>query len=257
MTRSVDLNADMGESFGPWPMGNDAALLEVISSANIACGFHAGDADTMAQTMRRAVDNNVGIGAHPGFLDLQGFGRRRMQVPPATLGNWVRYQLGAAQAMARAAGGEVRHLKLHGALSNMCSEDETMARACYTAALEVDPEIVIMVLAATAQERVARDLGCNYAAEVFADRAYNEDATLVDRRLPGAVLHDPAVAAPRIVDMVQRGAILAENGKEIPTRIDTICVHGDNAEAVALARAVRDALEAAGIAVTAFGRAGT
>ena len=253
MTKSVDLNADMGESFGPWPMGSDADLLQIISSANIACGFHAGDPDTMAHTMCRAVDNGVGIGAHPGLLDLQGFGRRRMQVPHATLANWVRYQLGAAQAMARTAGGRVRHLKLHGALSNMCSEDQAMARACYAAALEVDPDIIIMILAATAQERAVLDLGCNYAAEIFADRAYNDDATLVDRSLPGAVLHDPAVAAPRIVDMVQRGAIVSARGKEIPTRIDTICVHGDNAEAVALARAVRDALENAGIDVGTFG----
>ncbi len=253
MTRSVDLNADMGESFGPWPMGRDADLLQIISSANIACGFHAGDADVMAKTMRLAVENGVGIGAHPGFLDLQGFGRRRMHVPHATLGNWVRYQLGAAQAMAKAAGGRVRHLKLHGALSNMCSEDAEMARACYRAALEVDPDIVIMVLAATVMEEVVRDLGCAYAAEIFADRAYNDDATLVDRSQPGAVIHDPAQAAQRIVAMVEAGAIVTETGKQIPTRIDTICVHGDNAEAVALSGAVRRGLEDSGIAVSKFG----
>ena len=253
MSRSVDLNADMGESFGPWPMGRDADLLRIISSANIACGFHAGDADVMAGTMKLAVENGVGIGAHPGFLDLQGFGRRRMHVPHATLGNWVRYQLGAAQAMARAAGGEVRHLKLHGALANMCSEDVAMARACYAAALEVDPAIIVMVLAATAQEAAVKELGCAYAAEIFADRAYNDDATLVDRSKPGAVIHDAAHAAKRIVAMVEAGAIITETGKHIPSRIDTICVHGDNAEAVALSGAVRSGLEAAGIAVKAFG----
>ena len=252
MTTSVDLNADMGESFGPWPMGRDADLLQIISSANIACGFHAGDADVMAKTMALAVENGVGIGAHPGFLDLQGFGRRKMHVPHATLGNWVRYQLGAAQAMAKAAGGQVCHLKLHGALSNMCSVDAAMARACYEAALDIDPDIIIMVLAATVMEEVAQDLGCNYAAEIFADRAYNDDATLVDRSQPGAVIHDAQHAAQRITNMVQAGAIITESGKHIPSRIDTICVHGDNAEAVALAQAVRNGLEAAGITVQQF-----
>ncbi len=252
MTTSVDLNADMGESFGPWPMGRDADLLQIISSANIACGFHAGDADVMAKTMALAVENGVGIGAHPGFLDLQGFGRRKMHVPHATLGNWVRYQLGAAQAMAKAAGGHVRHLKLHGALSNMCSVDAAMARACYEAALDVDPDIIIMVLAATVMEEVVQDLGCIYAAEIFADRAYHDDATLVDRSLPGAVIHDAEHAAQRITKMVQAGAIITESGKHIPSRIDTICVHGDNAEAVALSAAVRTGLETAGITVQQF-----
>ena len=157
----VDLNADMGEGFGPWPMGNDAALLQTVTSANIACGFHAGDPDTMARTMALAVENDVGIGAHPGFPDLHGFGRRRMHMPLPALQNAVRYQLGAAQAMARAAGGAVRHRKLHGALANMASEDEAMARACYEAALDVAPEIVIMVLAATPMEQAVRALGCN------------------------------------------------------------------------------------------------
>ncbi len=252
MTRSVDLNADMGESFGPWVMGNDADLLEIITSANIACGFHAGDPDVMCKTMRRAVETGTGIGAHPGFADLQGFGRRRMRLPRETLQNLVRYQLGAAMAMARAAGGRVRHLKLHGALANMASEDADLARACYEAALEVDPEIIIMVLAATAMEEAVRDLGCRWAGEIFADRAYNDDATLVDRALPGAVIHDPARAAPRIVEMVRESAIIAESGKKIPARIDTICLHGDTAQAVEIARAVRDGLENAGIELAQF-----
>ena len=147
----------------------------------------------------------------------------------------------------------MRHLKLHGALSNMCCEDAAMARACYEAALSVDPDIILMVLAATVLEDVAKELGANYAAEIFADRAYNDDATLVDRSKPGAVIHDADYAAERIVKMVQAGAIIAESGKRIETRIDTICVHGDNAEAVALSGAVRSGLEAAGIAVKAFG----
>lgn len=252
MTLSVDLNADMGEGFGPWPMGNDAALLQTVTSANIACGFHAGDPDTMARTMALAVENDVGIGAHPGFPDLQGFGRRRMHMPLPALQNAVRYQLGAAQAMARAAGAKLRHLKLHGALANMASEDEAMARACYEAALDVAPEIIIMVLAATPMEQAVRALGCNWVGEIFADRAYYDDATLVDRSLPGAVIHDATQAAQRIVAMVQAGAIITESGAQIPTQIDTICLHGDTAEAVGIARAVRQHLTGAGITVEKF-----
>ncbi len=253
----VDLNADMGESFGPWKMGNDAELLEIVTSANIACGFHAGDPDVMAGTMERAVARNVGIGAHPGFDDLQGFGRRRMNLPDATLANLVRYQVGAARAMARSAGGKVRHVKLHGAMSNMASEDEGMAKVAYEAALSVDPDIIVVVLAATAQERAVRALGCRWAGEIFADRAYNPDATLVDRSKPGAMVHDPAVAGPRIADMVKAGAIIPGEGDPIPARIDTVCLHGDGPEALAIARSTRAALEADGIEVRQFdGRRG-
>ena len=252
MARTIDLNSDMGEGFGPWKMGDDADLLGIVTSANIACGFHAGDPDTMAATMRHAAENGVGIGAHPGFPDLQGFGRRRMDVPHATLANMVRYQIGAAQAMARAAGGKVRHLKLHGALSNMCMTDTDMARACYEAALDVAPDIIIMGLAATAMETVARDLGCRWAGEIFADRAYEPDGTLVDRRKPGAMIHDAERAAERMVAMVEAGAILTEGGGRLETRIDTICVHGDSAGAVAFSKKVRAGLDAAGIALAPF-----
>ncbi len=249
MTLTVDLNADMGEGYGPWKMGDDAALLDVVTSASIACGFHAGDPDTMAATMRTAVARGVGLGAHPGFADLQGFGRRRMDVAPDSLANLLRYQVGAAQAMATAAGGRLNHLKLHGALSNMTSEDEEMAKRCYDAVLSVAPDLVVMVLAATAQERAAQALGVAHAGEIFADRAYNDDATLVDRRLPGAVLHDAAEATDRIAAMVKDGAIHCVSGHRIEARIDTICVHGDSPTAVGMARAVRTGLEARGIAV--------
>ena len=250
MTRKVDLNADMGEGFGPWTMGDDAALLDIVTSANIACGFHAGDPDVMAKTMRTAVEKGVGIGAHPGFADLKGFGRRPLPLPHSEIANAVAYQLGAAQAMARRAGGHVRHLKLHGALSNMASVDAALARACYTAALDVDPDIVIMVLAATAMEDVVRDLGCNWAGEIFADRAYEDDATLVNRSKPGAVLHDADAAAARILAMLDAGAIIAESGKHIPCRIDTICLHGDTPDAVAMARGIRKKLTDAGVTLT-------
>ena len=247
MTRTVDLNADMGEGFGAWMLGDDAGLLDIVTSANIACGYHAGDPDVMAAAMTQAVSKDVGIGAHPGFPDLQGFGRRRMVLPKKTLANMVRYQLGAAQAMARAAGGEVRHLKLHGALANMASEDIGMARACYEAALSVAPEIIVMVLAGTAQQQAVRELGCAAACEIFADRAYDEDATLVDRSLPGAVIHDPQEAGRRMVEMVREGAIITASGKRIPARIDTICLHGDTPAALSIATTVRSALLDSGV----------
>ncbi|MBP0481281.1 LamB/YcsF family protein [Sagittula salina] len=253
----VDLNADMGESYGPWVMGQDAELLEVISSANVACGFHAGDPEVMAQTMRRAARNGVGIGAHPGFPDLQGFGRRRMHLPEKTLRHAVQYQLGAALGIARASGAEVRHLKLHGALANMTSEDVALAEACYGAALEVMPDIIVMVLAATAQQSAAERLACSWAGEIFADRAYNADATLVDRSLPGAVIHDAELAASRVARMVLAGAILPEEGAPIPAPVDTICLHGDGPTALAIAKAVRARLEVEGVRIARFeGRRG-
>jgi UPF0271 protein len=250
----VDLNADMGESFGPWTMGDDESLLKIITSANIACGFHAGDWDVMAKTMALAAENDVGIGAHPGFPDLQGFGRRNMKVPHASLRNLVRYQLGAAQGIATAIGTKVRHLKLHGALANMCSVDIDMARACYQGALDVNPDIIIMVLAATKQEDPVRELGCKWVGEIFADRAYNDDGTLVDRSLPGAVIHDPEIAGPRILNMVREGAIITESGKRLETSIDTICLHGDGPTAVQIARSVRENLIEGGVDVTKFTR---
>ncbi|MEL6619021.1 MAG: 5-oxoprolinase subunit PxpA [Pseudomonadota bacterium] len=253
----VDLNADMGESFGPWVMGNDAALLKTVTSANIACGAHAGDPDVMAATMGIALDNGVGIGAHPGFSDIQGFGRRRIDMPLKSLQNSIRCQVGASLGMAKALGATVRHVKLHGALGNMTSEDEDMARACYEAALSACPDAIIMVLAATAQERAARRVGARFACEIFADRAYNDDATLVDRKLPGAVIHDAAVAGQRMVDMVKAQAIITDSGKHIETPIDSICCHGDTPEAVDIAASVRRTLEAEGITVQTFaGRTG-
>lgn len=248
----VDLNADMGESFGPWKMGDDAALLRTVTSANIACGGHAGDADVMAATMTLAHTNNVGIGAHPGFMDLAGFGRNRMSVPRATLQNQIRYQVAASVGMARSVGAKVRHLKLHGALSNMASEDPVLARDLYEAALSVDPDLIIMILAATAHQQAVEELGCTWAGEIFADRAYNDDATLVDRSIEGAVIHDPAIAGTRMVEMVKAGAIITESGKHIPAAIDTICLHGDTPTAVQIAASVRAALEGANITVQAF-----
>lgn len=248
----VDLNADMGESFGPWKMGDDGALLKTVTSANIACGAHAGDPDVMAQTMGTAIENGVGLGSHPGFADLKNFGRLRLNLPRESLKNLIRYQVAASVGMARAFGGKVRHVKLHGALGNMTSEDEDLAFDCYEAALSVDPDLILMVMAATAQQAAATRLGCAYAGEIFADRAYNDDGTLVDRSLPGAVIHDPDRAGTRMVEMVKAGAIITESGKRIDTAIDTICLHGDTPTAVQIAQSVRNTLEAADITVRQF-----
>jgi len=252
MVMKVDLNSDMGEGFGPWRMGDDAALLDVITSANIACGFHAGDPDVMAETMRLAAKNGVGIGAHPGFADLKGFGRRRLNIGADELGNMIAYQLGAAEGVAKSVGANIRHFKLHGALANMCAEDATLAKTCYSAALRVNPEIILMVLAETAQQAVVQELGANWAGEIFADRAYEDDATLVDHSKAGAVLHDADMAAERILNMLREDAIIAESGKRIPAKIDTICLHGDTPEAVEMARALRTKLSAAGVTLAMF-----
>ncbi len=245
--KTIDLNADMGESFGPWVMGQDPDILKIVSSANVACGFHAGDPDVMAKTVRLCLENDVAIGAHPGFADLQGFGRRRIRLSDTELRNLVTYQVGAMSAVARAEGGHVRHLKLHGALANMASEDEAMATVCYRAALDAEPDIGIFVIAGTAQERSARALGARVACEIFADRAYNDDATLVDRSQPGAMVTEPDVAAARILSMVTESAIIAASGHRIKTPIDTICLHGDTATALGIAAEVRSRLEGAGI----------
>lgn len=248
----VDLNADMGEGFGPWRMGDDAALLGVVTSANIACGMHAGDANVMAGVMRAAAAQDVGIGAHPGFADLQGFGRRRLKLSAEELANLVAYQLGAAQGMARLAGTRVRHLKLHGALSNMAAEEPAIARACYGAAVALDPGIILVAQAATAMEAVAREIGATWVGEIFADRAYNDDGTLLDRSRPGAVLHDPAEVGRRMEEMIRARAIITASGRQLPARIDTICVHGDSPAAVTMAATLRAHLETAGITVTRF-----
>jgi UPF0271 protein len=249
----VDLNADMGEGYGRWTLGDDAALMQIITSANVACGGHAGDPDVMERTFALAARHGVGIGAHPGFADVAGFGRFRMHLPRGTLQNMIRYQVAAHVGMARAFGHRVRHLKLHGALANMCSEDAGMAEAAYEAALSVAPDLIVMVLARTAQEEAVRTLGCAWVGEIFADRAYNDDATLVDRSNPGAVIHDPAAAGPRIAQMVREGAIITQSGKRIPASIDTICVHGDTPQAIGIARAVRTTLESAEVTIAAFG----
>ena len=202
MGLSVDLNSDMGEGFGPWKMGDDAALLDVVTSANIACGFHAGDPNIMLSTMKMAAEKDVGIGAHPGFHDIEGFGRNRLSIPIGTLQNQVRYQVGAALGMARAAGTTVRHIKLHGAMSNMASENVEMAYALYDAALSVAPEATIMVLAATAHQQAAEQLGCKWVGEIFADRDRISDTAAVGNSRRDCEPMNPKTAEPPTCDGV-------------------------------------------------------
>ena len=248
----IDLNADMGESFGSWVKGNDEALLDIISSANIACGFHAGDPDVMAKTIRLAKNRGVGIGAHPGFDDLVGFGRRRLNIPLETIQNQIRYQIGAIKAMANAEGTTITHVKLHGALSNMCSENYELAKACYEAVMSVAAEVPIMALVKTKQQKAVENLKAKWVGEIFADRSYNDDATLVDRSMPGAVVADPIAAGARVAEMISRSAIITHTGKEIKTKIDTVCLHGDTPNAINIAKAIKDALEKSGVTITRF-----
>lgn len=251
----VDLNADMGETVKGMPTGDDAALLDIVTSANIACALHAGDPNAMAHSFALARDKRVGAGAHPGFPDLENFGRKRMDLPPKTVQNLVAYQVAASAGMARAAGIELTHVKLHGALANMCAEDTELAKHAFDGALSVAPEALLMVIAASAQVEAAEALGAAYVTEIFADRAYTAKGGLVDRSQPGAVIHDAAEAADRVAQMVAKGAILTVDGDWIECPIDTICCHGDTPDAVNIARLVRRTLETEGHLVTRFVRA--
>jgi len=253
--RSVDLNCDCGESFGAYRMGDDAAMLAIVTSANIACGFHAGDPDIMAETFRLAKANGVSAGAHPSFPDLQGFGRRRLPYTNAEIERLVAYQIGAAQALATYAGHKLTHVKPHGALSNMACEDTMIAKALARAAKAVDPNLVFLAIAGTELERAGEKENLSVAREIFADRAYTDEGLLVSRAIEGAVIHDAEAAAARVLDMVNENAVIAMSGKRIPIGIDSICVHGDTPDAVHMARAVRNRLEEAGFQLKAFASA--
>ncbi|MBB2169367.1 LamB/YcsF family protein [Gluconacetobacter aggeris] len=250
--KTIDLNADLGESFGHYTIGNDAAMLDVVTSANVACGFHGGDPEVMAATFRVARDKGVAVGAHPGFPDLWGFGRRVMPFSTGEIERIVAYQVGAAQALAAYAGHRLTYVKTHGALGNLTERDPAVAEAVIEAVRRIDPTLPLMAIALSHLERIGRERGMTIFSEIFADRAYTEDGHLVSRKEPGAVLHDADFAADRIVRMVRAGAIETVSGRMLPTRIDSICVHGDNAESVEVARTVRARLEAAGIALRAL-----
>ncbi len=252
----VDLNSDLGESFGAWRMGDDAAMLDIVTSANVACGFHAGDPDEMRATVERAKARGVAIGAHPGFHDLQGFGRRQIQgLTAREIEAMVAYQIGALQATAALAGHKVTHVKAHGALSNMACVDETMATALAAAIKAVDRDLVFVVIPLTALERAGERANLPLAREIYADRAYEDDGTLVSRKKPGAVLHDPDEVAARVLAMVEARAIVSVSGKKLALGIDTVCIHGDSPGAVAMAQAVRRTLLGAGVKIAPFAAA--
>ncbi|HXN68192.1 MAG TPA: 5-oxoprolinase subunit PxpA [Bradyrhizobium sp.] len=250
---TIDLNCDLGESFGPWEMGNDAAMIELATSVNVACGFHAGDADIMRKTCELAKARGVSVGAHPGYRDLHGFGRRPFPGMKASeIENLVAYQIGALQAIATTAGHKVTHVKAHGALSNVACEDDATARAIASAIKAVDPNLVFVVLANSPLVKAGEAANLPMVHEVFADRAYEDDGSLVSRRKPGAVLHDAKAIADRVVRMVQDGAVVSVTGKLIKMRTDTVCIHGDTPGAVEIARGVRKALRDGGIEVAPF-----
>ncbi|MFI5014007.1 MAG: LamB/YcsF family protein [Hyphomicrobiales bacterium] len=253
----VDLNCDMGESFGPWIMGDDDAMLGLITSANVACGFHGGDPQIMLKTARLARQKGVAIGAHPGFHDIEGFGRRQiLGLSASELETLVAYQIGALQAIAALAGHKVTYVKIHGALSNMACEDEAMAMALANGIKGVDRSLAFVVLPFSKLVGAGEKAGLRIVNEVFADRAYEDDGLLVSRRKPGSVLHDPKLVAERVRKMVEEQAITSVSGKVKKTRIDTVCIHGDTPAAVSLAKAVRERLDKAKIEVATFATAG-
>ncbi len=249
MANRINLNADMGEGFGAYDIGDDLALLKIVRSASVACGFHGGDPTIMHRLVTAAKKEGVSIGAHPGFNDLWGFGRRRIEMRADDLEYAVSYQIGALQAMAAYAGETVTHLKPHGALNNMAAEDIEVALSIARAIKVVDRDIIYVALAGSEMERAARQLDLPMAREGFVDRLYDDDGNLTSRKLPGAVMSDPVKATEHVLRMVGEGEIVSRNGKIVAREVDTICVHGDEPTAIVIARAARDGLEAAGIAI--------
>jgi UPF0271 protein len=249
---AVDLNADLAEGFGIWELGDDDALLDIVTSANLACGFHAGNPVGLARTCRSAADRGVRIGAQVGYFDLAGFGRRRIEVAPDELSADVIYQIGALQALARAAGTTLGYVKPHGALYNTIVTDSEQARAVAYAVNAADPGLPVLGLAGSMFFTEAGRLGLRTVAEAFADRAYQPDGQLVPRSDPGAVLHDPVQIAERVLSMVKTGTVTAVDGSVIGIEVESICVHGDSPGAVKIAGAVRDRLRSEGIELAAF-----
>jgi UPF0271 protein len=248
----MDLNSDLGEGFGRWTLGDDDALLAIVTSANVACGFHAGDPTVLRRTCARAAERGVAIGAQVGYRDLAGFGRRFIDVEPAELTNDVLYQIGALEAMARVAGSRVVYVKPHGALYNTIVHHESQAAAVVEAVRCYDPSLPVLGLPGSAWLRLAGEAGLPTVAEAFADRAYTPEGTLVSRRQPGAVLHDAGVIAARCVRLASDGEIEAVDGTIVTVRAQSICVHGDTAGAVAIAAAVRAALRDAQVEIAPF-----
>ena len=249
---TVDLNADLGEGFGTYRCGDDAAMLALVSSANVACGLHAGDPEIMAQTFSLARERGVTVGAHPGYADLAGFGRRPIPHTGPEIERLVAYQIGAAQALAAWAGHRIAYVKAHGALANLAARERSVAEAIARAVKAVDPALALLAIALTEQVRAGEAAGLRVFQEIFADRGYDEAGQLIPRGRPGALIEETEAAAEPVRIMVAEGAIVTAGGARLRTPIDSICVHGDSAHAVGTARAVRQVLERAGIAIRTF-----
>lgn len=248
----IDLNSDLGEGFGPWVMGDDAAMLRVVTSANIACGGHAGDPETMFVTLNRAAERGVTIGAHPGYADREGFGRRLVPMTPAGIGRMVAAQTGALQGVAALAGTEVRYVKPHGALGNLAADDRPVAEAIVAAVRALPGRLAILAISGTELELAARAAGVEVFSEIFADRAYLPNGRLVPRSQAGAVLHDADEAAGRLVRFLETGRMPVIEGQPIALAAQSICVHGDTAGAIGMAQAIRARLDAAGATIAPF-----
>ena len=252
--KTIDLNCDMGEAFGAWTMGDDSALLDYVTSANIACGYHAGDPHTMHRTVEQALKNGVAIGAHPSLPDLQGFGRRSMKISAEETYDMVMYQIGALSAFALAGGGRLAHVKAHGALYNMAAQDGQLARAIACAVRDFDARLVLFGLAGSELIRAGEEAGLKTASEVFADRTYQPDGSLTPRTRPDAMVRDVETAIARVMRMVEEGKVRTNSGPDITVKADTLCIHGDEPGAVEFARKIRRALDEAGITVEPVAR---
>jgi len=245
----IDINADIGESFGVYKLGMDEELINYISSANIACGFHAGDPDVIDKTVKMAAANNVGLGAHPSLPDRKGFGRREMDLELEEIRNIIIYQVGALEAFARSKNSNLQHVKPHGALYNMAATDYELAMKIAWAIKEINPDLIFVAMSQSAMYKAGKELNLRVAGEAFADRAYNQDGTLVSRKRSGAVLEDPGEIQTRVIRMIKEGKVEAITGEVIEIQPDTICVHGDNPEAIAIVKKLVSAVKAAGIGI--------
>ena len=252
MSRSIDLNSDLGESFGPWQMGDDAHMLSIVTSANIACGGHASDPETMFQTLTLAKQNDVVVGAHPGYNDREGFGRRVIPMSPDEIGRMVAAQIGALSAMASLAGTSVKYVKPHGALGNLAARDMDVAQAIAKATAKVDPSLAILAISGNKLEDAGRNAGLPVYSEIFADRGYLSSGQLVPRGKDGAMIHDAGEAAERLLTYLETGLMPVIDGDPIPLDAHSICVHGDSPTAVAMAREVRQRLVDSGVKVERF-----
>lgn len=252
MAARVDLNCDLGESFGNFKIGNDEVVLQYVTSVNVACGFHAGDPLVMEKTVKMALENNVAIGAHPGYPDLLGFGRRFMNITPEEAKTYVIYQVSALNGFVKAQGGTMQHVKPHGAFYNAAAKDYRLARAIAEGVAAVDDNLILMGLAGGELIKAGKELGLRTASEVFGDRAYTSEGTLVSRTLPGAVIHDKEVSASQILNMVLNGKVHTIDGGEVKLQADSICVHGDNREAVELVKQIRQSLQEANVDIKAL-----